>query len=163
MFRNNTLFNNHKQTEVCGGTSLCNKETMRNHECFVEVEKTIEIKSCRYILYDFECMRNMLDVDTDRPVNKVNYCVVMSACDKCTDVRIVLKLKTFRGYLGRDALKYIYMWALDNKINMEAVFIAYYDSHSILFYLVKNTEYQELLANDGNIEQIDKHTTKRHV
>ena len=50
------------------------------------------------------------------------------------------------------------MWAFDDKINMEVVFIAHnssnYDSHFILSYLVENTEYLELLANGGNILQM---------
>ena len=50
------------------------------------------------------------------------------------------------------------MWAFDDKINKDAVFIAHngsnYDSHFILSYLVENTEYPELLAKGGNILQM---------
>ena len=50
------------------------------------------------------------------------------------------------------------MLAFDDKINKETVFIAHngssYDSHFIMYYLVENTEYPELLANGGNILQM---------
>ena len=50
------------------------------------------------------------------------------------------------------------MWEFDDKLNMEAVFIAHngsnYDSHLIMCYLVENTEYPELLANGGKILQM---------
>ena len=78
----------------------------------------------------------------------------MSACHKCTDehpCEECSQTQTISGLKGRNALKYICMWAFDDKINKEAVFIANtgsnYDSHFILSYLVENTEYPELLAN----------------
>ena len=111
--------------------------------------------------YDFECTQNMLDAETDRPVHKVNYCVAMSACDKCTDdhpCEDCSQTQKFSGLKGRDALKDFCMWAFDDKINMEAVFIAHngsnYDSHFILSYLVENTEYPEILANGGKMLQM---------
>ena len=57
--------------------------------------------------YNFE-VKNRLDVQTDRPVHKVNYCVDMSACDKCTDAdpyEDCLQPQTFSGLKDRDALK----------------------------------------------------------
>ena len=54
--------------------------------------------------------------------------------------------------------KMFYMWALDDKINMEAVFIAHngsnYDSYFILSYLFENTEYPDMLANGGKMLQM---------
>ena len=50
------------------------------------------------------------------------------------------------------------MWAFDDKINKEVVFIAYngsdYDSHFMLSYLVENIGYPEILANGGRILQM---------
>ena len=50
------------------------------------------------------------------------------------------------------------MWAFDDKINQEAVFIAHngsnYDSHLIMSYLVENTEYPEILVNGGKMLQM---------
>ena len=133
----------------------CNTEVILNHECFVEVEKKIEINSWRYVFYDFECTQNTLDVETDRPVNKVSYCVAMSACDKCTGeypCEDCSQTQTISGLKGGDALKDFFIWAFDDKNNKDAVFIAHnginYDSHFILSYLVENTEYPELLANE---------------
>ena len=185
VFRNSICFKNHKQNEVCARATscekcghwfagpisnhicesfyctYCKKEVIRNHECFVEVEKKIENKPWRYVFYDFECTQNTLDAETDRPVHKVNYCVAMSVCDKCTDdhpCEDCSQTQTFSGLKGRDALKDFCMWAFDDKINMEAVFIAHngsnYDSHFILSYLVENTEYPEILANGGKILQM---------
>ena len=66
--------------------------------------------------------------------------------------------QTFSGLKGRDALKDFCIWAFDDKINQEIVFIAHngsnYDSHFILSYLVGNTEYPELLANRDKILQM---------
>ena len=85
----------------------------------------------------------------------------MSACDKCTDdhpCEDCSQSQTFSGLRGRDALKYFCMWAFDDNINKEAVFIAHNgsncDSHFILSYLVENTEYPELLANGGKLFQM---------
>ena len=56
--------------------------------------------------YDFECTQNTFDAETDRPVYKVNYCVAMSVCDKCTDDHPCEDCsQTFSGLEGRDALK----------------------------------------------------------
>ena len=92
--------------------------------------------------------QNTLDAETDRPVHKVNYCVAMSACNKCTNdhpCEDCSQTQTFSGLNDRDALKDFCMWAFDDKINQEAVFTAHngsnYDSHFILSYLVENTEY----------------------
>ena len=61
------------------------------------------------------------------------------------------KTETFSGLKDRYALKDFCMWAFDDKINKETVFIAHnggnYDSQLILSYLVEITEYPELLAN----------------
>ena len=90
------------------------------------------------------------------PVHKINYCAVMSACDKRTDDHACEDcFQTFSSLKGREALQYFCMWAFDDKLNKEAVFIAHndsnYESHFILSCLVDNTEYPELLANGGNI------------
>ena len=52
----------------------------------------------------------------------------MSACDKCTDdhpCEDCSQTQTFSGLKGIDALKDFCMWAFDDKINQEAVFIAH--------------------------------------
>ena len=180
VFRNSICFKNHKQNEVCARATscekcghwfagpisnhicesfyctYCNKEVIRNHECFVEVEKKIENKSWRYVFYDFECTQNTLDAETNRPVHKVNYCVTMSVCDKCTDdhpCEDCSQTQTFSGLKGRDALKDFCMWAFDDKINMEAVFIAHngsnYDSHFILSYLVETPNIQKFWLTEA--------------
>ena len=74
---------------------------------------------------DFECTKNTLEAETDRPVYKVNYCVAMSACDKCTDdhpCEDSSQTQTFSGLKGSDALK-----------------SSNYGSHFIMSYLVENT------------------------
>ena len=76
-----------------------------------------------------------------------------------TLVRIVLKLKhSVVSKADLDALKDFCMWAFDDKINQDAVFIAHngsnYDSHFILSYLIENTEYPEILANGGKMLQM---------
>ena len=121
----------------------------------------IENKLWRYVFYDFECTQNTLDAETDRPVHKVNYCVAMSVCNKCTDnhpCEDCSQTQTFSGLKGRDALKDFCMWAFDDKNNQDAVFIAHngsnYDSHFIISYLVENTEYPEILANGGKMLQM---------
>ena len=97
-----------------------------------------------------------MDAETDQPVHKVNYCVAMSVCDKCTDDHPCEDCSQTHGLEVRD--EDFCMWAFDDKINQEAVFIAHngsnYDSHFILSYLVENTEYPELLANGGKILQM---------
>ena len=85
----------------------------------------------------------------------------MRSCDKCTDDKPCedySQTQTFNGLEGRYALKYFCMWAFDDKINQEAVFIAHngsnYDSHFILSYLVENTEHPELLVYGGKLLQM---------
>ena len=81
----------------------------------------------------------------------------MTNAQMITFVRIVLKLKHSVVSRAEMPSKIFGMWAYDDKINMEAVFIAHngsnYDSHFILFYLVENIEYPEL-ANGGKILQM---------
>ena len=85
----------------------------------------------------------------------------MSACDKCNydhHCHDCSQIQILRGLRGRDAMKYFGMWAFDDKINKEALFIAHndsnYDSHFILSYLVEKTEYPEILDNGGKILQM---------
>ena len=56
--------------------------------------------------YDFECTKNTLDAETDRPIHKVNDCFAINACDKCR-----------------------YDHPCDDKINKEAVFMAHKGSN----------------------------------
>ena len=101
-----------------------------------------------------------MDAETNRPFHKVNYCIALSVCDKCTDghpCEDSSQTQTYSGLNGRDVIKDVCMWAFDDKINKEAIFIAHHGSNSdyyfILSYLVVNTEYPELLANGGKILQ----------
>ena len=88
VFRISICFKNHKQNEVCARATscekcghwfagpisnqicesfyctYCNKEVIRNHECFVEVEKKIENKPWRYVFYDFECTQKSRRVES---------------------------------------------------------------------------------------------------
>ena len=86
------------------------------------------------------------------------YALTLINAQLITHVRIVLKLKYSAVSGVKMSPKDVCMWAFDDKINMEAVFIAHndssYDSHFILSYLVENTEYPELLSNGDNILQM---------
>ena len=111
--------------------------------------------------YDFECTQNTLGAEIDRPVHKVNYCVAMSACDKCTDdhpCEDYSKNENIQRSQGQRCPQRFCMWQVDDKINMEAVFIEHngsnYDSHLTMSYLVENTKYTELLDNGGKILQM---------
>ena len=136
------------------------KEVIRNNE-FCRGREKDRKQTLALRFYDFECTQNTLDAETDRLVHKVNYSDAMSACDKCTDdhpCEDCSQTQIFSGLKGRDALKDFCMWAFDDKINQEAVFIAHngsnYDSHFILSYLVENTEYPEILVNGGKMLQM---------
>ena len=99
--------------------------------------------------YYFECTQNTLDAETGRQVHKVHYCVAISVCDKWIDghpCEDFSQTQTFSGLRVRDALKNVYMWVFDDKINKETVFI--------LSYLVENTDYPELLVSGGKILEI---------
>ena len=72
------------------------------------MKKQSNVKSWRYVFYDFECTQNTIDTETKRPVHKVNYCIAMSICDKCPDdgsCDDCLPVHTFRGLGGQNALK----------------------------------------------------------
>ena len=95
IYRISTYFNNHEHNGVCACAKSCEKcaywfskpvsthiceslyctyskyKAIRNQKCFVEVEKKTEINFWRYVFYDFECMQNTLDAETDRPVHNV--------------------------------------------------------------------------------------------
>ena len=98
-----------------------------------------------------------MDTETDRPVHKVNYCVAMSACDKCTydyPCKDGCQTQTFSGLRGRDALKDFACGRLMTRLTWRPHNSSNYDSHAILSYLVENTEYPELLDNGGNVLQM---------
>ena len=179
-FRNSTCFRNHLENGVCDNSkscdtcgqwfigpvldhvcnlsycSYCSKSVKPDHQCFIEVKKRSNVKSWRYVFYDFECTQNTIDTETKRPVHEVNYCIAMSICDKCTDdgsCDDCLPVHTFSGFGGKNALEKFCKWAFDHPVNEGVVFIAHnssnYDAHFILSYLITNGEYPKVLANGG--------------
>ena len=122
------------------------------------MKKRSNVKSWKYVFYDFECTQNTIDTETKRPVHEVNYCIAMSICDKCPDdgsCDDCLPVRTFSGLGGQNALDKFCKWAFDHPVNEGAVFIAHnssnYDAHFILSYLIRNGEYPEILANGGKL------------
>ena len=122
------------------------------------MKKRSNVKSWKYVFYDFECTQNTIDTETKRPVHEVNYCIAMSICDKCPDdgsCDDCLPVHTFSGLGGQNALENFCKWAFDHPANEGAVFIAHnssnYDAHFILSYLITNGEYPEILANGGKL------------
>ena len=86
--------------------SYCSKSVKPDHQCFIEVKKRPNVKSWKYIFYDFECTQNTIDTETKRPVHEVNYCIAMSICDKCPDggsCDDCLPVRTFSGLGGQNA------------------------------------------------------------
>ena len=102
-FRNhlsNGVWDNSKSCDTCGQwfvgqvlyhvynlfyCSYCSKSVKPDHQCFIKVKKRSNVKSWKYVFYDFECTQNMIDTETKQPVHEVNYCIAMSICDKCPD------------------------------------------------------------------------------
>ena len=183
-FRNSTCSRNHLANGVCDNSmscgtlwyiglvfdhvcnisycSYCSKFVKPDHQCVIEVKRRADVKSWRYVSYDFECIQNTLDAETNRPVHKVNYWIAMSICDKCPDAGSCdecLPVHTFSGLGDQNALESLCKWAFDNPVNRAAVFIAYnssnYNAHFILSYLIRNGEYPEILANDGKLLQMN--------
>ena len=72
------------------------------------MKKRSNVKSWKYVFYDFECTQNTIDTETKRPVHEVNYCIAMSICDKCPDdgsCDDCLPVHTFSGLGGQNALE----------------------------------------------------------
>ena len=91
-------------------------------------KKRSNVKSWKYVFYDFECTRNTIDTETKRPVHEVNYCIAMSICDKCPDdgsCDDCLLVHTFSGLGGQNALENFCKSAFDHPANEGAVFIAH--------------------------------------
>ena len=138
--------------------STCLRKSVKpDHQCFIEVKKRSNVKSWRYVFYDFECTQNTIDTETKRPVHEVNYCIAMSICDKCPDdgsCDDCLPVHTFSGLGGQNALENFCKWAFDYPVN-GPVFIAHnssnYHAHFLLSYLITNGEYPEVLANGGKL------------
>ena len=181
-FRNSTCFRNHLENGVYDNSkscdpcdqwfighvldhacnisycSYCSKSVKPAHRCFIDVKKRSNVKSWKYVFYDFECTQNMIDTETKRPVHEVNYCIAMSICDKypddgsCDDC---LPVHTFSGLGGQNALENFCWWAFDHSVNEGAVFIAHNssndDAYFILSYLITNGEYSEILTNGGRL------------
>ena len=190
-YRNSTCFENHITNDICSVAEscdncgqwysgslanhecnttyccYCHKEQKIDHKCFIEVQKKIEIKSWKYIFYDFECTQNTIDPVTGRPVHEVNYCIAMSVCDNCKDnesCQDCLPVHTFSGLGGENALYEFCKWAFDDPLNQGAVFIAHngsgYDVNFILSYLIEQTEYPTMIANGGKILEMYVKTCK---
>ena len=68
------------------------------------MKKRSNVKSWKYVFYDFECTQNTIDTETKRPVHEVNYCIAMSICDKCPydgSCDDCLPVHTFSGLGGK--------------------------------------------------------------
>ena len=122
------------------------------------MEKRSNVKSWKYVFYDFECAENTIDTETKRSVHEVNYCIATSICDKCPDngsCDDCLPVHTFIGLGGQNALDKFCKLAFDHPVNQGVVFIAHnssnYDAH---FILITNGEYPEILANGGKLLEI---------
>ena len=147
--------------------SYCSKTVTSDHLCYLEVKQPSEVKQWKYIFYDLECTQNTIDIDTNRQVHVVNYCIAMSVCSDCPDdgpCDACRPVHTFSSLDGGDALVSFCEWAFDCPANKNATFIAHnggsYDSHFILSYLVKNAEYPELTANGGKLLEMYVKTCK---
>ena len=147
--------------------SYCSKTVTSDHLCYLEVKQPSEVKRWKYIFYDLECTQNTIDIDTNRQVHVVNYCIAMSVCIDCPDdgpCDACRPVHTFSSLDGGDALVSFCEWAIDCPANKNATFIAHnggsYDSHFILSYLVKNAEYPELTANGGKLLEMYVKTCK---
>ena len=141
-------------THVASGSAdrYCSKFVKPDHQCFIEMKKRFNVKSRRYVFYEFESTQNTIDTETKRPVHEVNYCIAMSICDKCPDDESCddcLPVHTFSGLGGQNALEKFCKWAFDQPVNEGAVFSSNYDAHFILSYLITNGEYPEILTNGG--------------
>ena len=141
--------------------SYCLRPVKPDHQCFIEVKKRSNVKSWRYVFYDFECTQNTIGTETKRPVHEVNYCITMSIYDKCPDDGLCddcLSVHTFSGLGGQNALEIFCKWAFYQPVNEGAVFIAdnssNYDAHFISSYLITNEEYHGILANGGKLLEI---------
>ena len=78
------------------------------------------VKSWRYVFYDFECTQTTIDIKTKRPVHEVNYYIAMNICDKCPDggqCDNCLPVHTFSGLGGQNALGNFCKWVFDHPIN----------------------------------------------
>ena len=192
-FRNSTCFNNHRNNGVCTRASTCStcgrwfnskvpdhecnvqycsycsKRVKPDHCCFVDVKEPTEIKSWKYIFYDFESTQNTIDNDTGRYVHVVNYCVAMSVCHRCEadEPCDTCKIHTFSGLNGRNALNDFCAWAFDSPENRGATFIAHngsnYDQHFLLSYLIDNAEYPSMLANGCKLMEMKIKTCKARL
>ena len=45
------------------------------HLCYLEVKQPSEVRLWKYIFYDLEYTQNTIDIDTNRQVHVVNYCI----------------------------------------------------------------------------------------
>ena len=91
-FRNSTCFRNHgvcdnlKSCDPCGQwfigpvlhhvcnisyCSYCSKSVKPDHQCFIEVKKRSNVKSWRFVFYDFKCTQNTIDTETKDPTTKL--------------------------------------------------------------------------------------------
>ena len=145
--------------------SYCSKSVKPDHQSFIEVNTRSNVKSWKYVFYDFECTQNTIDTETKRPVHEVNYCIAMSISDKCPDdgsCDDCLPVHTFSGLGGKNALDKFCKWAFDHPVNEGAVFIAHnsnnYDAHFLLSYLIRNGAYPEILANGTKLLELKINT-----
>ena len=104
------------------------------------MKNSSNVKSWRYLFYEFEFTQNTIDTETKRLVHEVNYCIAMSICDKCPDdgsCDDCLPVYTFSGLSGQNGIENICKWAFDHPVNEGAVFIAHnssnYDAHFYIF------------------------------
>ena len=94
-FRNSTCFRNHlenggcdnsKSCDTCGQwfigpvldhvcnlsyCSYCSKSVKPDHQCFIEVKKRSNVKSWKYVFYDFECTQTRLTLKQSDPSTKL--------------------------------------------------------------------------------------------
>ena len=167
-FRNRTCFTNHlangvcdnsKSCDTCGqwfivpvldqvcNIAYCNYCSMSDNpdlQCFIEVKRRPNIKSWRYVFYDFECTHNTLDTETKQSVYEVNYCIAMSRCDKCPDdgsCDDCLPVNTFSGLGGMNALQNCCKWAFDHPVTEDAVFIAH-NSDNFIYIVYCLSDYK---------------------
>ena len=110
-----------------------------DHQCFIEVKRRSNVKSWRYVFYDFECTQNTMNTETKRPVHEVDYCIAMSICDKCPDdgsCDDCLPVHTFSGLDGQNALENLCKWAFDHPVNMKGQYSTVVIMMPILYCLI---------------------------
>ena len=146
-----------KRNHTCPGTKKCRycKEIVgSDHECYIPVYETPEIKPVRvpFIFFDFECR-------FDSGIHIPNFCVAQRACERCIcqPATTPCHCFTMREFVfrGENTLSEFCDW-LFQPIHKGATVIAHnaqgYDGQFVLRHIItKSTSKPELIMNGSKI------------